>query len=94
MKVVYTTIDVNFWAWNNLIFFKEKKCWNPHQTPLNKAPSKGGKERTQRGKDLSMSQKSKLQSRSQRGVKEQIMFHSPHQSQEAYEKEKAMENLK
>jgi hypothetical protein len=29
-----------------------------------------------------------------KGVKEQIMFHSPHQSQEAYEKEKAMENLK
>jgi hypothetical protein len=29
-----------------------------------------------------------------KGVKEQIMFHSPHQSLEAYEKEKAMENLK
>ncbi len=66
----------------------------PWQTPLNKAPSKGGKERTQRGKEVSMSQMSKLQSRSQRGKGTNHMFHSPHQSQEAYEKEKAMENLK
>jgi hypothetical protein len=51
---------------------KEKKLLKPWQTPLNKAPSKGGKERTQRGKHLSMSQKSKLQSKGHKGVKEQI----------------------
>jgi len=29
----------------NFIFFKRKKMLKPWQTPLNKAPSQGGKER-------------------------------------------------
>jgi hypothetical protein len=62
------------------------------QTPLNKAPSQGGKEEQRDSRqDPSRSYKSKTQTESQ-GAREQIMFQSPHQLQEVYQKGKR--NLK
>jgi hypothetical protein len=44
-------------------------------------------------KDPSLGQKSKTKV-GHKGAKEQIMFQSPHQSQEVYRKERGMRNLK
>jgi hypothetical protein len=64
----------------------------PWQAPLNKAPSKGGKEEGRDSReDPSQSHKSKTQTVTM-GEKEQIMFQSPHQLQEVYQKGKR--NLK
>ncbi len=58
------------------------KSW---QTPLNKTPSKRGKERTKRTQIWVRTAKPKA---GHSGAKEQIMFQKPHQSQETFQKEK------
>jgi hypothetical protein len=74
-----------FWS------FAQSPFINPWQTPLNKAPSKGGDKRTKR-EDPSPSQKNGTQSESQRAT-QTIMFQNPNNSKKHIQKRKGMGNF-
>ncbi len=69
----------------------------PWLTLLNKAPSQGGEKGGQRERERERTQvrakSTQTQRGSQRGKGVKIMFQSPHQLQEAYQRRKGKRNL-
>ncbi len=81
----------------SLIFYgcinQGAKVMKPWQTLLDKAPGQGGKKERRKKKTQVQARSAKTQ-KCHKEAKEQIMFQSSHQLQEAYQRRKGKRNLK